>query len=349
MHIEEAHAYNSLARETFSDYKAIERLKNTHGSFSAAWSTTYASSKSNPVDAFQKLSQKNVRLLLRENSEFPEILREIPWPPFGIFVRGDISLLENAVAIVGTRKATNAGKEIAKSFAAQLAECGIPVISGLALGIDAAAHAGALVNHKKTIAVLANGLDTVYPRQNESLAENILENNGALISEYPFETPSLPQRFLERNRIISGLSRAIIVIEAPQKSGALATARFALEQNRDVFVVPGDIRHKNYKGSHELIKSGASLITEISDVIHALGLQTEFFKNKAKEIQKSIEGLDEIQKKVITVLQDSGTPLHVEELLSRTACTPQELQKAIAILVVRNHVIDNNGKYLLPL
>ena len=180
-----------------------------------------------------------------------------------------------AIAIVGTRRATPDGKSTARRFAAELARAGIVIVSGLAFGVDAAAHEGCLDAEGKTVAVLACGLANIYPRNNEPLAKKILAQGGAIISEYPPDMPAYPSRFLERNRIVSGLSKGTLVIEAPERSGSLATARFALEQNRDVFVVPGPIAHPNFKGSHALIRQGAELVTTPEDILESYGIARE--------------------------------------------------------------------------
>ncbi|MEK7481868.1 MAG: DNA-processing protein DprA, partial [Patescibacteria group bacterium] len=182
----------------------------------------------------------SINIIDGRNLRYPALLREIPNAPEKIYILGKLPPEESLkIAIVGTRKATDQGRIIAKKLAEKLTNLGIVIVSGLAMGIDTAAHEGAVVANGKTIAVLANGLDKIYPAQNENLAKKILELNGAIISEYEPGKPALEHQFLERNRIVSGLSVATIVIEAPERSGSLVTARLAAEQGREVFVFPG--------------------------------------------------------------------------------------------------------------
>lgn len=213
----------------------------------------------------------DIKVIKLTDKEYPRLLNETTSPPKVIFVRGKIFDLEKpTIAIVGTRKATSEGLRLAKQVAKTLAEKGFLIVSGLAMGIDTAAHEGALLAGGETIAVLGCGVDSIYPAQNENLGQKILASGGAIISEYPEGTPALPHRFLERNRIVAGLSLATIVIEAPAKSGALVTARFAAECGREVFVFPGFAGHPQYKGSHALIRDGARLVNSTEDVLEDL-------------------------------------------------------------------------------
>src|SRR3989344_6570469 len=229
----ELKSYHALNLAYVSNYEALKKILGIHGSWHKAWLALQNDFGSFPfgkrIDAdleWLKLAHNDVRLVLNADKNFPALLKEIPWSPHGLYMRGaELNDADKLIAIVGTRKASSHGKKIATQFARSLAENGLTVVSGLALGIDAAAHEGTLEAKGKTIAVLANGLDGIYPRQNEKLAEKILESGGALISEYPIGAPSLAHRFIERNRIVSGLSLGTIIVEAPKESGALATAR----------------------------------------------------------------------------------------------------------------------------
>lgn len=213
------------------------------------------------------------------DKSYPRLLKEISNPPKELFVRGSTVLTTGGelpatekihVAIVGTRKATSEGRILAKKIARQCAEKNWVVVSGLAMGIDTAAHEGALAGGGETIAVLGCGVDTIYPAQNENLANKILDGHGGIISEYTHGTPALPHQFLERNRIVAGLSIATIVIEAPAKSGAIVTARLAAEYGREVFVFPGMANHPQYHGSHALIRDGARLVNSFEDILEDL-------------------------------------------------------------------------------
>jgi DNA processing protein len=203
--------------------------------------------------------------------DYPALLQEIYRPPLMLYVKGNKERLqEYQLAIVGSRKATPRGFGMAKRFAAELAGCGFSISSGLALGIDRAAHEGALQVSGGTVAVLANGLDQVYPRSHQGLAGQIIDQGGALISEYPLGTSPLACYFPQRNRLISGMSLGVLVIEAAMKSGSLVTARLASEQGREVFAVPGDIQSPVSKGCHALIQNGAKLTSCVKDVLQEL-------------------------------------------------------------------------------
>ena len=203
---------------------------------------------------------------------YPKFLGEISDAPARIYVRGELKLERPLIAIVGTRQATAEGKRIAEEFSKDLVEAGFGIISGLALGIDASAHKGALSAGGNTIAVLGNGIDDVYPPENKELANRILESGGAVISEYGPGEPIEKSNFIQRNRIISALSIAVLVIEAPIHSGALVTARTGGEQGKDVFVVPGAIGDPNFEGSHKLIRDGAILVSSVKDILEDLNL-----------------------------------------------------------------------------
>lgn len=214
--------------------------------------------------------------------DFPEVLLHIPDPPARLYVQsaGWQGLLGRPwVAIVGSRKATGYGRAVTAQLAQELARAGLVVVSGLALGIDGIAHRAALEAGGLTVAVLGGGLDHIHPRAHQPLAAQIVRSGGALISEYPVGSPVYPQNFIARNRLVSGLSRGVIITEAAHKSGTLHTARFALEQGRDVFAVPGQITSGSSAGTNTLIKSGAQLITGSEDVLQSFGLGTAA-KNK---------------------------------------------------------------------
>ena len=203
------------------------------------------------------------------NKEYPEQLKYIYDPPQKLYVLGNKEILtQKGVAIVGSRKATEYGKKVALQISKELSEKGINIISGLALGIDTYAHLGTLQENGKgkTIAVLGSGLDEIYPKQNIELAKQILKRGGCIITEYPTGTKPEKLNFPQRNRIISGLASGVVVVEATEKSGALITAEFALEQGREVFAVPGNIYSETAIGTNNLIKQGAKLVTSYEDI-----------------------------------------------------------------------------------
>lgn len=207
------------------------------------------------------------QLLAYDSRDYPPLLRQIPDGPLVLYVRGDVSVLSrHAVAIVGTRRPSAYGSQVAHRLAHDLAERQVVIVSGLARGVDSAAHRGALEGKGKTVAVQGRGMDEIYPSENRHLAEKIIET-GALISEFPIGTGPMPENFPIRNRIISGLSLGVVVVEAAEYSGSLITARLALEQNREVFAVPGNITSAQSFGPNHLIKQGAKLVDQWVDVI----------------------------------------------------------------------------------
>ena len=217
------------------------------------------------------VAREGVTIVTSEDDGYPEALRDIHDPPLVLYVRGTLPRDRMAVAIVGSRRASLYGKLAAERLSHDLALRGITVVSGLARGIDAAAHRGALTAGGKTVAVLGSGLSRMYPPEHEPLAKQIA-SQGALISEYPMETPPLAHHFPRRNRIISGLSLGVVIVEAAQRSGALITADCALEQGREVFAVPGPISTATSQGTNALLKQGARLVTSVEDIIEELQL-----------------------------------------------------------------------------
>jgi DNA processing protein len=211
-------------------------------------------------------------ILTWEDNRYPALLKEIHDPPVVLYARGDLASLEQPMlAMVGTRKPSTTGAETSWYFANQLAQCGITIVSGLAEGIDAKAHQGCLKAEARTIAVMGTGMDSIYPRSNSQLASKIVEN-GLLLTEFPLKSRANAGHFPRRNRIISGLSKATLVVEAAMKSGSLITARLALEQNRDVLAIPGSIHNVQARGCHYLLQQGAKLVTSIQDVLDELGM-----------------------------------------------------------------------------
>lgn len=216
-------------------------------------------------------NQPDLHCLKFEDALYPRLLREIPRPPPMLFVRGDPACLSlPQVAIVGSRNPTAGGSENAERFARYLAECGFAITSGLALGIDAAAHQGALNARGKTIAVMGTGIDLIYPARHRHLAQTILDTGGTLVSEFPLGTNSQAANFPQRNRIISGLSGGTLVVEAAVQSGSLITASYALQHDREVFAIPGSIHNPMARGCHQLIRQGATLVETAQDIVDQL-------------------------------------------------------------------------------
>jgi DNA processing protein len=218
----------------------------------------------------------NVKELTPTSTEYPDKLRHIPMPPKQLFVLGqnvNELLTRPSVTIVGSRKVSTYGRTVTSQLAEELARAGIVIISGLALGVDSIAHKAAVDVNFPTIAVLPCGLDRIYPAQHRDLARHIVEQGGALVTEYPAGANVYQANFIARNRIGSGLGDAVLIIEAAERSGTLATARFALEQGKDVLAVPGNITSVTSTGTNNLIKSGATPVTCVEDILHVLGIQ----------------------------------------------------------------------------
>ena len=234
--------------------------------------------------ALEWASKERNYLVCYESEHYPSLLREIDSAPPILFVKGSLSgLTGRHFALVGSRRATIYGKRNAYWVAQELSKAGLQICSGLASGIDSRAHEGALDSGKKTIAVMGTGIDSVYPSGNKKLAQRIVEN-GALVSEFPMGTPPYPSNFPRRNRIISGLAIGSLVVEENIKSGSLITARLAMEQNRDVFAIPGPVASPQSRGCHLLIKQGAKLIEEPADILEELGVVQRCASTTSDEI-----------------------------------------------------------------
>ncbi len=235
--------------------------------------------KSNVERHIEYMLKNDIDIISINDNEYPSILKEIYDPPISLYIMGNTSILnQKSIAIVGCREATEYGKSATKYFSYNLAKEGINIISGLAKGVDSYAHIGTIcaqnecknednsVNCGKTIAILGCGLDLIYPKENEFLAKEIIKKEGAILSEYPLGTKPDRMNFPARNRIISGMSKGVLVVEAKEKSGTLITVDFALEQGRDVFVVPGNINSANSVGTNRLIQQGAKLVTNYNEI-----------------------------------------------------------------------------------
>ncbi|WP_172893076.1 DNA-protecting protein DprA [Buttiauxella agrestis] len=235
--------------------------------------------------SFSWLKQPNHHLLTADDPAYPEQLRAIDCYPVALFVAGDLALLSsNQLAVVGNRNLSLYGERWCRMFCEPLATAGLTITSGLALGIDAVAHRAALNVHGKTVAVLGNGLAQVYPKRHKQLGEQIIAEGGAIISEFPLNASPFPGNFPRRNRIISGLSRAVFVVEACERSGSLVTARYALEQGRELFALPGAVGSPGSEGPHWLIKQGATLVSRPSDILEYLENELQWLPSPHKAL-----------------------------------------------------------------
>lgn len=338
--------YNAIHCFYQANYGKTEAAWERHHDWHTAWNTIKTETRINPEEEWERLLKRGVRLILRTDAEFPPLLREIARAPFALYTLGAGDFSRPTVAIVGTRRATSEGLRIAKQFAHDLATQGIIIASGLALGIDGAAHAGAIASGTKgaTIAVLPCGLDDLYPKSHMNLANEIIRTGGTVVSEYPFGTPSFPLNFLERNRIVSGISRGTVVIEAPIESGALVTAKLALDQNRDVFAVPGPISHPNYIGPHKLIQEGAGLVTCAEDVCDALGI---LYQKSSSTDEATTKTLSPHERTVLTVIKKAGKPLTLDAITELSALSTTLVNRAVAMLSINGTLKEQNDTYSL--
>lgn len=291
-----------------------------------------------PAALWDDLCRRGVGVLTFSDPAYPWELKSIYSPPPVLYYRGSLAFLENIrIAIVGTRQATPYGLKVAQALAQGLAEAGVSVVSGLALGIDAAAHRGALKGKGKTIAVLGCGVDIVYPRENASLFREIAQE-GLVLSELPPGTPPEKHHFPSRNRIISGLARGTVVVEAGEKSGALITADFALEQGRDVFAVPGPITSAQSRGTNNLIKQGAKMVTEVNDILEEyISVENAQYAPWAVRTEEEIKvKLSPVEEKVMAAV--ASVPVAIEDLVAATGLSSQEINIALTFLELQGLV-----------
>ena len=293
------------------------------------------------AEQWQRLSTADGRCLSPRDADYPPLLGQITAPPPVLFALGPDDLTPPTVAIVGSRKASDSGKLIAGELARGLVEQGICIVSGMAFGIDAAAHAAALTAGGRTIAVLGCGPDVPYPRSHTQLYRQIRER-GAIVSEFAWGAQPERGAFPRRNRIISGLSLGVIIVEAPQKSGALITVQHALDQNREVFAVPGDVRSGRNAGCHQLIKDGAKLVENVGDVLEELTMWTSPRPQSAPASTPSLPSEDE---SVYALL--SRQPRHIDELAQDSALPPTTLLDVLLRLELDGLVDQLAGKRFL--
>ena len=292
------------------------------------------------------LEEKGVKFVALCEKEYPGRLKEISDSPLVLFYKGNLSNLNTLkhVAIVGTRAATNYGINMSKKISSLLTERNIVIVSGLASGIDTSAHIGA-VKSGKTVAVVGTGVDTVFPSENKQLASNIVSNGGLIVSEYPPETPATPWNFPQRNRIISALSDAVIVIEGDLQSGAMITARFAIKQDKPLFALPGPIDSLVSNGPNILIKSKvAELLTSVDDVLEKIG-ESRQIKLDLENKDEKLNDLSEKEKNIYKLLSSNSKSFEI--LIQETNLEVQELLKYLSMLELKGFVEkSNDGGYV---
>lgn len=290
-----------------------------------------------PEEEIKKLEREGIKVLTIEDEEYPENLKNIYDPPPLLYYKGEIKKEDkNAISIVGSRKATYYGMDVAKKLAKGLAERGFTIVSGMARGIDTSAHWGALEGKGRTIAVFGCGINIIYPRENKKLAEEIVKN-GAIISEFPPATPPLAINFPIRNRIISGLSVGVVIVQAGEKSGATITAEFALEQGREVFAVPGNVNLEQSKGTHKLIKQGAKLTEDINDILEELGIPTVRYQENQEIIT-----LPPAEQSVYNCLNFEG--VQMEEIIENCNLPVSVIASSLLMLEMKGLIRQLPGK-----
>ncbi len=282
----------------------------------------------------EKSEKENVKIVTLLQKDYPQLLKQIPSPPIILYVKGEIP--QDCIAVVGSRKTTPYGRRTAYRIGKFLAENGIATVSGLAYGIDTQAHKGTVDGGGKTVAVLGCGIDVDYPSGNRSLKGRILETGGALVTEFPFGTKPSRENFPRRNRIISGMSIATIVVEAREKSGSLITAAYANEQGRTVFAVPGNIDSEGSRGTNKLIREGAVPLTEMEDIFREL----PYLDRRKKEVKIPKEF------KPITELL-SEHPIHVDKIVEKTGMPYSKVMEILLNLEIMGVVKGENGVFSL--
>ncbi|HET7370832.1 MAG TPA: DNA-processing protein DprA [Gammaproteobacteria bacterium] len=287
------------------------------------------------------LDQADCHLLTPSHPDWPPLLAEIPDPPLALFVRGDPKLLsEPQLAMVGSRNPTPAGRETATDFASHLARAGLVITSGLALGIDGASHEGALKAGGATIALCGTGLDRIYPARHGALGRKIAER-GALVSEYPLGTGPMKQNFPERNRLVSGLSTGVLVVEAAQRSGSLITARLATEQGREVFAIPGSIHNPLAHGCHRLIRDGAKLVETAADVLEELAPLLRLATTDAPAGQAARSPAEPGEKQVLNYVDFA--PTSIDCVVERSGLTPAAVSAMLLALELKGFIAAAPG------
>jgi DNA processing protein len=290
------------------------------------------------LDGFmEQIATQGIQVLTWEDEAYPSRLKEIDQPPPILYLRGELTTEDSwAVAVVGTRRVTAYGRQVTEELASYLAQNGVTVVSGLARGVDSIAHQAALKAGGRTLAVMGNGVDRIYPPEHRALAEQILAS-GALLSDYAPGTPPESANFPPRNRLISGLSLAVVVVEAGETSGALITAQFAVDQGREVFAVPGNILAPQSKGTNRLIQQGAHPLLSARDVLEALNLT----RVSEQRLVRKVLPADSVEAQVLNVL--AHEPLHVDEIRNQTGLPIERVSATLVMMELKGMVRQVGG------
>lgn len=325
--------FDSMKRAWEAD---LENLRGAGLEQKIAEEIIEARQKIDPDQELEKINRAEIGVVVLNDSNYPPLLKEIYSPPAIMYYRGQLQNESDqfAVAIVGTRKYSPYGKQATLNIVSELAHQGITTVSGLAIGIDAMVHEATVEQSGRTIAVLGSGIGDreIYPLVNRYLVEKILANNGLIISEYAPGSVPLKQNFPQRNRIISGLSVATLVVEASETSGALLTAKCALEQNRDVLAVPGNIYSVNSVGPNNLIKMGAKLVTSANDVLETLNMQ------QAKEFISNRKIVPDTKEEALILQVISAEPTHVDEIIKTAGLTTAQVNSTLILMEMKGKV-----------
>lgn len=290
---------------------------------------------------YEKLVKKQIRLITCFESCYPQKLIDIPDKPYAIYVKGNLpDESAYSVAIVGARSCSRYGEKYAYEFAESLSKIGIQIISGLARGIDGISQRGALMGQGKTFAVLGNGVDICYPQEHIGLYGDILELGGGILSEFPPGTKPLPYHFPRRNRIISGLSDLVLVMEAKEKSGSLITADMALEQGKDVYALPGPVDSTLSQGCNQLIRQGAGILLSPEMLLEELGISNRILHEKEKEEKKVLESLENLVYSSVVLY-----PKNVGQIVDETGLTPQEALEILVSLEIKGYIKEISKNY----
>ncbi len=333
-------------------YSKYQILKSKFSTFDQAWDSTrttliacgfdedaahqFIEWRNNFTEqAYQEiLTRDSISIITIEDSQYPSLLAQIFDPPVALFTRGFLNNARPRVAVVGTRKMTTYGRHSTEEMVSELAAHRIEIVSGLALGIDGIAHKTALTVHGNTTAVLGSGVDesSIYPRAHYGLAQSIIDNGGALVSEYPPGSAPTPYSFPRRNRIIAGISLGTLVIEADEQSGALITALCALEYGRDVYAIPHPITSPTGKGPHKLIRDGAYLVQSAQDILENLPIQDFIRHAKAQEI------LPDTPDEALIITQLAHEPRHIDELMRSIALPSHKITALLTLLEMKGKI-----------
>ena len=340
--------------------KGFQKLIRLFGSAQSAWNGSPSDFKKAGVgkvnfakfDEFRKtfdsreylnkLRKARVEFIEYGDKYYPHHLTKIDSPPIGLFTRGNKKLLieQNVIAVVGARKITSYGRLVTESLVSELSARGFIIASGMALGVDGVAHLSTIENNGATIAVLGCGVDCPYPRENEKLYEEILDSGGLIISEFPLGMPANRGTFPSRNRIIAGISQAVLITEAAADSGSLITAGEAIKQGKTVFAVPGPITSQMSHGTLKLLKQGAVLVASASDILESLNI-----KNKILNIKNThkIPNISRVERRLLEILENEDQT--IDEISKLTKITISELSISLSEMEIKGMVINNGGKF----